>query len=213
MSISRYNTKLGIYEENCGLDNVLMSWGHDEYLYQVMQLLATISKSLNFGWTQIDWCEIVFSNFRFRERMRNELSYLSFYLNLRQKWTDRGGVLFVDVMITFINHTNRLFSILYFSKVLVNHMKKVGTKIPEVGLSAIRFLFSYVINNSRIFLYKKTFGLVLAFDWLRGIMTSYLPTILDSYWSRATICRTGTDFVNLLMVNGVSRPKGIEHLG
>jgi len=33
---SRYNTKLGIYEENCGFDNVLMSWGHDEYLYQVL---------------------------------------------------------------------------------------------------------------------------------------------------------------------------------
>jgi len=32
----RYNTRLGIYKENCGLDNVLMSWGHDEYLYQVL---------------------------------------------------------------------------------------------------------------------------------------------------------------------------------
>merc|ERR1712002_604907 len=32
----RYNTDLGIYEKNCGLDNVLMSWGHDEYLYQVL---------------------------------------------------------------------------------------------------------------------------------------------------------------------------------
>ena len=24
-----YSTKLGMYEENCGLSNVLMSWGHD----------------------------------------------------------------------------------------------------------------------------------------------------------------------------------------
>ena len=31
----RYNSKLGIYEENCGLDKVMMSWGHDEYMYQV----------------------------------------------------------------------------------------------------------------------------------------------------------------------------------
>jgi inositol oxygenase len=31
----RYNTKLGIYKEHCGLNNVQMSWGHDEYLYQV----------------------------------------------------------------------------------------------------------------------------------------------------------------------------------
>jgi len=28
-------TKLGIYKEGCGLDNVHLSWGHDEYLYHV----------------------------------------------------------------------------------------------------------------------------------------------------------------------------------
>lgn len=32
-----YQTGSGIYEPNCGLDNVLMSWGHDEYLYQVVK--------------------------------------------------------------------------------------------------------------------------------------------------------------------------------
>ncbi|KAL0315723.1 UNVERIFIED_CONTAM: Inositol oxygenase 1 [Sesamum radiatum] len=30
-----YNTKNGIYQEGCGLDKVLMSWGHDEYMYLV----------------------------------------------------------------------------------------------------------------------------------------------------------------------------------
>jgi inositol oxygenase len=30
-----YSSRLGIYEEACGLDRVLLSWGHDEYLYQV----------------------------------------------------------------------------------------------------------------------------------------------------------------------------------
>ncbi|KAJ4952294.1 hypothetical protein NE237_029126 [Protea cynaroides] len=30
-----YNTKYGIYSEGCGLDKVLMSWGHDEYMYMV----------------------------------------------------------------------------------------------------------------------------------------------------------------------------------
>ena len=30
-----FSTKMGIYEENCGLDKVVMSWGHDEYMYQV----------------------------------------------------------------------------------------------------------------------------------------------------------------------------------
>ena len=33
----RYNTKYGVYEPNCGLDNVKMSWGHDEYIYQIMK--------------------------------------------------------------------------------------------------------------------------------------------------------------------------------
>jgi len=32
----RYNTRLGMYQEGCGLDNVMMSWGHDEYLYRVL---------------------------------------------------------------------------------------------------------------------------------------------------------------------------------
>lgn len=33
----RFNTKFGVYTENCGLDTVKMSWGHDEYLYQIMK--------------------------------------------------------------------------------------------------------------------------------------------------------------------------------
>ncbi|RGB27661.1 hypothetical protein C1646_644866 [Rhizophagus diaphanus] len=33
----KYNTLYGIYEPNCGLDNVLMSYGHDEYMYQVIK--------------------------------------------------------------------------------------------------------------------------------------------------------------------------------
>lgn len=33
----RYQTRLGVYEENKGLDSVTMSWGHDEYLYHVVK--------------------------------------------------------------------------------------------------------------------------------------------------------------------------------
>ncbi|MBB2144903.1 inositol oxygenase [Pedobacter sp. LMG 31464] len=33
----KFNTKLGIYTENCGLDQVHMSWGHDEYVYHMMK--------------------------------------------------------------------------------------------------------------------------------------------------------------------------------
>ncbi|KAJ4823672.1 Inositol oxygenase 1 [Turnera subulata] len=36
-----YNTKHGVYWEGCGLNNVYMSWGHDDYMYLVL-----ISKSL-----------------------------------------------------------------------------------------------------------------------------------------------------------------------
>lgn len=32
-----YKTKLGVYNEKCGFDNLLMSFGHDEYLYQVLK--------------------------------------------------------------------------------------------------------------------------------------------------------------------------------
>jgi inositol oxygenase len=28
-------TELGIYQPGCGLSQVLLSWGHDEYMYQV----------------------------------------------------------------------------------------------------------------------------------------------------------------------------------
>src|SRR6266566_359659 len=35
--VPRYQTRLGVYEEGCGLDHVDLSWGHDEYLYQVMK--------------------------------------------------------------------------------------------------------------------------------------------------------------------------------
>jgi inositol oxygenase len=31
----RLNSRLGVYEEGCGLKNVHLSWGHDEYLYHV----------------------------------------------------------------------------------------------------------------------------------------------------------------------------------
>lgn len=34
---STYNTTYGIYAANCGLRNVHMSWGHDEYVYQMMK--------------------------------------------------------------------------------------------------------------------------------------------------------------------------------
>lgn len=37
LQVPLYQTKYGIYSEGCGLENVHMSWGHDEYLYQVVK--------------------------------------------------------------------------------------------------------------------------------------------------------------------------------
>jgi len=38
----KYNTKLGIYSENCGLEKVQMSWGHDEYIYQIAKKYSSL---------------------------------------------------------------------------------------------------------------------------------------------------------------------------
>jgi inositol oxygenase len=36
-AVPAYQSRCGIYEEGCGLDKVHLSWGHDEYLYQVVK--------------------------------------------------------------------------------------------------------------------------------------------------------------------------------
>ncbi|KAJ7982671.1 Inositol oxygenase [Quillaja saponaria] len=36
-----YQTKTGIYTEGCGFENVLMSWGHDDYMYMVAKKNGT----------------------------------------------------------------------------------------------------------------------------------------------------------------------------
>jgi hypothetical protein len=37
-----YSTSLGMYEEGCGLDKLMFSWGHDEYFYQVRYLALQV---------------------------------------------------------------------------------------------------------------------------------------------------------------------------
>jgi inositol oxygenase len=39
-----YSTKDGIYSAGCGLDNIMLSWGHDEYLYHVVKDQSTLPK-------------------------------------------------------------------------------------------------------------------------------------------------------------------------
>lgn len=36
MSDERYNHIYGCYEPNCGLDNLMFAWGHDEYMYRML---------------------------------------------------------------------------------------------------------------------------------------------------------------------------------
>ncbi len=36
-TVAAYQTEMGIYERNCGLKNVHMSWGHDAYIAHVVQ--------------------------------------------------------------------------------------------------------------------------------------------------------------------------------
>lgn len=35
--VPEYQTRLGVYEESCGLRKVDLSWGHDEYMYNVVK--------------------------------------------------------------------------------------------------------------------------------------------------------------------------------
>lgn len=37
-----YGTKYGIYTPECGMDNVMLSWGHDEYLYHIVKDQSTL---------------------------------------------------------------------------------------------------------------------------------------------------------------------------
>ncbi|KFY28735.1 hypothetical protein V491_00314 [Pseudogymnoascus sp. VKM F-3775] len=37
-----YGTKNGIYAPGCGMDNIMLSWGHDEYLYHVVKGQSTL---------------------------------------------------------------------------------------------------------------------------------------------------------------------------
>ncbi|KAK0471015.1 inositol oxygenase [Armillaria novae-zelandiae] len=39
-----YSTEYGMYEPHCGLDKVMLSWGHDEYLYNVFKDQSSLPK-------------------------------------------------------------------------------------------------------------------------------------------------------------------------
>ncbi|KAL2484935.1 Inositol oxygenase 1 [Abeliophyllum distichum] len=43
-----YNTKYGVYQQGCELENVLMSWGHDDYIYLVAKENGTLPSTALF---------------------------------------------------------------------------------------------------------------------------------------------------------------------
>lgn len=40
-----YSTEYGVYQPNCGLENVMLSWGHDEYLYHIFKTQSTLPEA------------------------------------------------------------------------------------------------------------------------------------------------------------------------
>ena len=40
----RYNTPYGMYSPHCGLENVYLTWGHDEYMYRVAKKYSTLPR-------------------------------------------------------------------------------------------------------------------------------------------------------------------------
>ena len=40
----RFNTLNGVYSPNCGLENVLLSYGHDEYLFGILKAQSTLPR-------------------------------------------------------------------------------------------------------------------------------------------------------------------------
>ncbi|KAJ9381430.1 hypothetical protein DTO063F5_6176 [Paecilomyces variotii] len=44
-----YSIKFGIYSPGCGLDNVMLSWGHDEYLYNIVKDQSTLPRLILFA--------------------------------------------------------------------------------------------------------------------------------------------------------------------
>ncbi|KAF8655358.1 hypothetical protein AX16_003093 [Volvariella volvacea WC 439] len=37
-----FSSKYGVYHPNCGLENVMISWGHDEYMYEIAKNQSTL---------------------------------------------------------------------------------------------------------------------------------------------------------------------------
>lgn len=55
----RMSSEAGVYEPGCGLDKVHMSWGHDEYMYQVRGRAKVLLLRRLGSWQECLWCWIL----------------------------------------------------------------------------------------------------------------------------------------------------------
>ncbi|KVI12247.1 Inositol oxygenase [Cynara cardunculus var. scolymus] len=85
-----YQTKNGIYPQGCGLDNVMISWGHDDYMYLVSLHRAGAYKHLmneedveNLKWLQIFNKYDLYSKSKVRVDVEEVKPY---YLSLIEKY-------------------------------------------------------------------------------------------------------------------------------
>lgn len=59
-----YNSRYGIYSKGCGLDNVMMSWGHDDYMYLVIFCTLSVKWLIcncyfaKFVWHKLE-CQVI----------------------------------------------------------------------------------------------------------------------------------------------------------
>ncbi|KAK6135980.1 hypothetical protein DH2020_030252 [Rehmannia glutinosa] len=91
-----YNTKLGIYSEGCGLDNVSMSWGHDDYMYLLLHDGEALHKSRAYGYLMneedvenLKWLQI-FSKYDLYSKSKVKIDVdkvKSYYISLAEKIT------------------------------------------------------------------------------------------------------------------------------
>uniref|UniRef100_A0A9I9D4A8 Inositol oxygenase n=1 Tax=Cucumis melo TaxID=3656 RepID=A0A9I9D4A8_CUCME len=77
-----YNTKYGVYSPNCGLDNVMMSWGHDDYISDAYKHLMNEEDVENLKWLRIFNKYDLYSKSKVRVNVEKVKPY---YLSLIEK--------------------------------------------------------------------------------------------------------------------------------
>ena len=110
-----YSTKLGMYRENCGLDNVLMSWGHDGENKREDPFCWLVFLSL-YLWDALSWV--------LRKKGKEDKSFDMFVVNLQyfhkhlsaDKWFT-GCIRTMD----FLEFTVKadIFRVIYFATVVL----------------------------------------------------------------------------------------------